>query len=72
MNVPFYSHWRWRFSIIDLENQGRQTRKLLLFVDRILEGFEMNKLKKFIKNVRSVLELQTIQYFACSAVWYYL
>ena len=46
----------------DLENQGRRTRKCFLFVDRIPEGFEMNKLKKLIENERSVLELLTLTF----------
>ena len=32
----------------------------------------MNKLKKLIENGRTILELQTTQYLASSAVWYYL
>ena len=35
------------------ENRGRRTGKCFLFVDRMLEGFEMNKQKKFIENEQS-------------------
>ena len=56
-----FPHCKRRICRIDLENEGRGTRKCFLFVDRMLEGFKMNKLKKIIENERSVLELYTIE-----------